>query len=111
MKKRSFFCNPLFVVTSVCLLICIIYITFLIPNGWFSNTELSNAQLSIELSININEADWEELSLLPGIGSKRAMDIVAYREQYGPFQSIQEIQNVPGIGPSVYSNIETVICV
>ena len=38
-----------------------------------------------------------ELSSLSGIGEKRALDIITYREQNGRFQTIEEIKNVTGI--------------
>jgi competence protein ComEA len=45
------------------------------------------------------------LEALPGIGQARAGDIVSYREQNGPFQSVDEVTNVSGIGPVTYENI------
>jgi competence protein ComEA len=48
--------------------------------------------------ININSATAEELQQLNGVGAKKAQAIVSYREENGPFQSIEEISNVPGIG-------------
>ena len=51
------------------------------------------------------------LMTLPGIGEKRAQDILDYREQYGGFSSIEDIKNVKGIKESVYNNIKDIICV
>ncbi len=48
--------------------------------------------------ININTASAADLERLPGIGEKRAADIVAYRKAHGPFRSVEEITNVSGIG-------------
>ncbi|MBD5096525.1 MAG: ComEA family DNA-binding protein [Lachnospiraceae bacterium] len=61
--------------------------------------------------ININTADKNMLMTLPGIGEKRAQDILDYREQYGGFSSIEDIKNVKGIKESVYNNIKDIICV
>ena len=44
-----------------------------------------------------------DLRRLPGIGEKRAQDIVDYREAHGPFQSVDELDNVSGIGPGTVS--------
>ncbi len=55
--------------------------------------------------ININKATAEELQALPGIGPTRAAAIVRYREEHGPFKSLDEITNVSGIGPKILENI------
>lgn len=48
--------------------------------------------------VNINEASIEELCTLVGIGPVKAKAIVQYREEYGPFSSVEDICNVKGIG-------------
>lgn len=57
-------------------------------------------------AININTADAETLTQLVGIGTVIAQRIVDYRQQYGPFAAIEEIQNVSGIGAVIFSNIK-----
>ncbi len=59
--------------------------------------------------IDINTADKEQLETLPSIGPARAEDIIAYREQSGPFTIIDEITDVPGIGPGIFDNIQDLI--
>jgi comEA protein len=49
-------------------------------------------------SINLNTATQEELVGLPGIGEQYAKRIVQYREENGPFSSVDELSNVRGIG-------------
>lgn len=61
--------------------------------------------------ININTADSEQLMTLPGIGEKKAQDIIDYREKQGSFQSIEDIKNVNGIKESIYNKIKDKICV
>lgn len=56
--------------------------------------------------VNINTADLETLCTLSGIGESRARDILRYREENGPFESCEDIMNVPGIKTSVYSKIK-----
>ena len=52
--------------------------------------------------MNINTADKETLmSAIKGVGEKRAEAIIAYREDHGPFKSIEELANVRGVGPSI----------
>ncbi|GEM_PF-2045542 len=50
--------------------------------------------------LNINTASAEELTRLPGIGSSIAAKIVEHRTTYGPFQELQDLLTVPGIGAS-----------
>lgn len=51
--------------------------------------------------ININTADAQTLAAgLKGVGETRALEIVRYRETYGPFASAEELTEVKGIGKS-----------
>jgi competence protein ComEA len=59
--------------------------------------------------ININTATVTELDTLPGIGETTAQSIVDYRLQNGPFKVVQDILNVPGIGPAAYALIKDYI--
>lgn len=61
--------------------------------------------------VDINTARVEELATLPGIGDTLAERILAYREQNGPFQTIEELQNVSGIGEKKWEAIRELICV
>jgi competence protein ComEA len=50
--------------------------------------------------VNINTADAETLATaISGAGMERAQAIVSYRDQHGPFTSVDELLNVRGIGP------------
>ncbi|WP_019613760.1 ComEA family DNA-binding protein [Psychromonas ossibalaenae] len=62
---------------------------------------------SVELSekININSANAEQLSVVNGIGNKKAQAIVDYRENNGNFLNIDELINVKGIGQSTLKKI------
>lgn len=48
--------------------------------------------------VDINTADVLQLQTLPGIGPVLAERIVQYREEHGPFQSVEELLQVKGIG-------------
>lgn len=50
--------------------------------------------------VNINSAAADELDSLPGVGPATAAAIIAHRDQYGPFGSIEDLADVRGIGPS-----------
>lgn len=51
------------------------------------------------LPLDLNAATAAELEFLPGIGPSTAMLIVSYREQNGPFQRLEQLLDIPGIGP------------
>lgn len=53
--------------------------------------------------VSINTAGAEQFaSVLKGVGLKKAETIVRYREQNGPFTAIEQLQEVPGIGPALF---------
>ncbi|BFH12715.1 helix-hairpin-helix domain-containing protein [Paenibacillus melissococcoides] len=55
--------------------------------------------------ININEADAEALMKLPGIGPSKSQAIVKYRESHGPFQRLEDLKKVKGIGPAIFAKL------
>lgn len=55
--------------------------------------------------ININTADLETLMKLDGIGEVYAQRIIDFRTQYGPFETIYDILDVPGIGEKRFEAI------
>jgi competence protein ComEA len=61
--------------------------------------------------IDINTASQAELESLPGIGPTTAQKIIEYRDENGPFVSIEDIINVSGIGPGTYERIKDLITV
>ena len=61
--------------------------------------------------VDINTADAAELMTLPGIGQTRADAIVAYRQQNGKFQSIEDIMKVDGIKEGSFAKLKDRICV
>lgn len=59
--------------------------------------------------VNINTATLEQLDTLPGIGPKTAQNIIDYRDANGPFERIEEIQDVPNIGQVTFDKIKDLI--
>ncbi|WP_051326209.1 helix-hairpin-helix domain-containing protein [Glycomyces tenuis] len=55
--------------------------------------------------VNINVADEETLASLTGIGPVLAERIIAYREENGSFQSVDELSEVQGVGPKLLEQI------
>jgi competence protein ComEA len=61
--------------------------------------------------INVNTADATQLEELPGIGEVLAAAIVKYREDNGPFASVDQLDDVSGIGPATLENIRDLVTV
>ena len=59
--------------------------------------------------VNINTASPEQLQMLPRVGPSLADRIVEYREANGPFQTIDEILAVKGIGENSFEKLEPYI--
>jgi competence protein ComEA len=55
--------------------------------------------------LDLNTADVRALELLPGIGPRMAERIVAYRTANGAFGSVEQLQDVPGIGPATFATL------
>lgn len=74
---------------------------------WLPETEIvSNLKPEdIKVKLDINNAPWYELVLLPKLGEVKAKAIVAYREKHGNFKTLDELSNVKGIGTSVIEAI------
>ena len=66
-------------------------------------------QLSSDPRINLNLATEAELDSLPGVGPVMAGRIIAWRESNQRFHSIEELQEVPGIGPKVFANLKALV--
>lgn len=71
-----------------------------------STSDTSSSSVLISGKISLNDATLEELMTLPGIGETKALAIIAYREEVGAFQSIEEIKEVSGIGDSIFDQIK-----
>lgn len=59
--------------------------------------------------VSINTASEAELDTLPGIGPVLAAAIVEWRTQHGGFSSIEQLQDVSGIGPSTYAELAPLV--
>jgi competence protein ComEA len=61
--------------------------------------------------INVNTASATDLEELPGVGEVIAAAIVDYRTQNGPFTSVDQLEDVSGIGPATLENIRDLVTV
>ena len=61
--------------------------------------------------LNLNSANAAALDALPGIGPARAASIVQYRAQHGPFQSVDDLGRVPGMGAAAVARVREHVAV
>ena len=72
--------------------------------------EAPSAPVVAAEAVDINTAGVEELAArLSGVGASRAEAIVRYREQFGPFESVEELTEVTGIGAATLERNRSVI--
>jgi competence protein ComEA len=74
------------------------------------NTKDNNVALNTTHAlerIDINVADSKVLSLLKGVGMKKAQAIIKYRNENGKFISVNDLLNVNGIGEKIIAQNKT----
>jgi competence protein ComEA len=74
---------------------------------WIGNAQ--SMELTSDPRINLNLATETDLDSLPGVGPVMAGRIIAWRETNQRFHSIEELQEVPGIGPKVFANLKPLV--
>ena len=76
-----------------------------------ADTEVVTGVKSVETKskISINKASLEDLDTLPGIGPAIAQRIIDYRNTHGGFKTIEELNEVSGIGDTKYGKVKDLI--
>ncbi len=69
------------------------------------NSEMKPVAKHMQLSVNINLADKSELMKLPKIGPVTAERIIRFRDDYGSFDTIEDLSKVKGIGTKTLEKI------
>ncbi|EJQ58779.1 MULTISPECIES: helix-hairpin-helix domain-containing protein [Bacillus] len=64
-----------------------------------------------EGKVQINTASKEQLEKITGIGSRKAESILKYREEHGPFQKIEDLLEIDGIGAKSLEKIKDQIII
>lgn len=78
--------------------------------AWRWPIDLSAIQVrSTSIRLDVNQVDADTLSVLPGIGPRLSKRVVRWREKVGGFSNIDELQDVPGVGPVFLARIRPFI--
>lgn len=59
--------------------------------------------------VSINTASLEQLCTIPYVGEKTAQKIIDYRQENGPFQTLEDLMNVKGIGEKKFEKMKDYI--
>jgi len=70
-----------------------------------SPVRLPSVEPLVPEKVNVNSADLAALEALPGIGPELAQRILDYRQAHGSFARIEDLLDVPGIGPGILDKI------
>ena len=68
-------------------------------------------KITLKIPVSVNTASLEELDTIPGIGPTLAEKIINYISLYGPFKTVEDIKNVPGMGKLHYLKIKPYISI
>ncbi len=67
---------------------------------------IQSMAFATEGKLDLNTATAKELQTLPNIGKDLAKRIVEYREDHGPFKTVEELMNVKGIGKGILAKVK-----
>ena len=76
-----------------------------------SSSASSSSAATVSGKVNINTADEAALDSLPQVGPVTAQAIIDYRNANGPFKSIDELDNVKGIGPATIAKFRDLVTI
>lgn len=92
---------------ALAILILLAILLLYLHSAGVSDTQSSqlNSNAFLTSRIELNQADVTQLRLLPEIGDALAHRIVHYRAEHGPFEKVEDVSNVNGIGPQKLQQI------
>ncbi len=88
-----------------------ILLTWLIACFWIYTLIPETGAIESKAQVDINKASVDELVTLPKIGPKIAEQIVKYRQEHGPFRTIEDLKAIKGIGDKTIEALRPMITV
>ena len=76
--------------------------------GWPTPCAVTSAPAG---PVDLNRATAEDLDSLPGVGPSTASAIIAFRDEHGPFGSVDDLLDVRGIGPAKLDAMRSLVTV
>ncbi|MCX7043896.1 MAG: helix-hairpin-helix domain-containing protein [Candidatus Sumerlaeota bacterium] len=76
-----------------------------------SGGALSQSQMLPGGKTDLNTASEGQMISIPGLGPAKARDVISYRQQHGPFRSIEDLDKVAGIGPKTIDHLRPYLAV
>lgn len=80
-------------------------------SGMMAYAAPSESKVAVQAPVNLNRAGAEELVALKGIGPKMAERIIAYRNEHGPFKTVDQLVQVKGIGNAKFQKLKDQVTV
>lgn len=96
----------LFAAICFCVLLCIVYLTI-----QSCGDDLPDHPIKQPLTVDLNTADAETFSQIPGMSASLAQSIVAYRESYGNYVDVEELLDIKGMSRELYDEIKQYISI
>ncbi len=94
------------------ILLCALALRWAVRSKWWRDRpQVVQYQHDIDYRIDLNKASPAELCWLPDVGESRSHAIVKYRDQNGPFKSVDDLSRVHGINVDIVERIRPYICV
>jgi len=75
------------------------------PATFAAETSTPTAITANTVQMDLNRVSADDLAHLPGLGQVKSEAIIAYRQQHGPFSSVEQLLEVKGIGPAILNKI------
>ena len=85
--------------------------SFLMPLETVQAAPAQQEKAGKTVSVSINKADSEQLESVRGIGPALAERIIQYRQNNGPFEHLEDLVRVPGIGQAKFERIKAELAV
>lgn len=80
--------------------------------SWLRSAPTNNAPVAeLKLTLDLNQATAAQLQALPDVGPQLAGRIVSFREEHGPFERVEDLQQVRGVGPVTLAELRAFLIV
>lgn len=86
-----------------------IYVAVPVPPGVENPASQGSGGAGDDDVVDLNSADTDELEELPGVGSVTAERIMQWRDDHGPFTSVDQLREVDGIGEARFERLRELV--